>query len=68
MTVSVAVARADRPAADWSFRAEGLTKVYGGTLRANDAITLTVRSGEVYGLLGPNGRARRRWSSRRSGC
>jgi ABC-2 type transport system ATP-binding protein len=40
---------------DWSFRAESVTKVYGGTLKANDAITLSVQPGEVYGLLGPNG-------------
>ena len=55
MTVSMAAARASRSADDWSFRAEGVTKIYGGTLRANDAITLSVRPGEVYGLLGPNG-------------
>ncbi|HEV2256415.1 MAG TPA: ABC transporter ATP-binding protein [Streptosporangiaceae bacterium] len=51
----MATARASRSADDWSFRAEGVTKIYGGTLRANDAITLSVRPGEVYGLLGPNG-------------
>src|SRR5215469_18108766 len=55
MAVSIEAAQAEQSAADWSFRAEGVTKVYGGTLRANDAITLTVRPGEVYGLLGPNG-------------
>jgi ABC-2 type transport system ATP-binding protein len=55
MTVSMAAAQSNRSAADWSFRAEGVTKVYGGTLRANDAITLSVQPGEVYGLLGPNG-------------
>jgi hypothetical protein len=54
MTVSMAAAQSNRSAADWSFRAEGVTKVYGGTLRANDAITLSVQPGEVYGLLGPN--------------
>jgi ABC-2 type transport system ATP-binding protein len=32
-----------------------VTKVYGGTNRANDAITLRVEPGEMYGLLGPNG-------------
>ncbi|HXP18691.1 MAG TPA: ABC transporter ATP-binding protein [Streptosporangiaceae bacterium] len=48
-------AQAGRGGEDWSFRAEGVTKVYGGTLRANDQITLSVQPGEVYGLLGPNG-------------
>lgn len=33
---------------------QGLTKRYGGHT-AVDAISLTVRSGEVYGFLGPNG-------------
>lgn len=46
---------ADQAAADWSFRAEGVTKIYNGTVRANDGITLHVHAGEVYGLLGPNG-------------
>ena len=48
-------ATADQAAADWSFRAEGVTKIYNGTVRANDGITLHVHAGEVYGLLGPNG-------------
>lgn len=42
-------------AVDWTFRAEGVTKIYNRTLRANDAISLRVYPGEVYGLLGPNG-------------
>ena len=46
---------AEQAAADWSFRAEGVTKIYNGTVRANDGITLHVHAGEVYGLLGPNG-------------
>src|SRR5256885_12990292 len=33
---------------------EGLTKSF-GRLRALDGVTLRVRAGEVYGLLGPNG-------------
>lgn len=55
MTVSMAAAEAEQSACDWSFRAEGVTKIYGKALRANDSITLSVRPGEVYGLLGPNG-------------
>jgi ABC-type multidrug transport system ATPase subunit len=55
MAVSSAAAQTERPTTDWTFRAEGVTKIYGGTLRANDAITLSVAPGEVYGLLGPNG-------------
>ena len=33
----------------------GLSKHYGNGVRAVDAISLTVRRGEVYGFLGPNG-------------
>ncbi|MPV89221.1 ABC transporter ATP-binding protein [Georgenia ruanii] len=33
---------------------DGLTKVY-GQRRAVDAVSMTVRAGEVYGFLGPNG-------------
>jgi len=51
---------------DWSFRAEEVTKVYDGTTRANDSITLQVAPGEVYGLLGPTAPASRPWSSRSS--
>jgi ABC-2 type transport system ATP-binding protein len=40
---------------DWSFRAEEVTKIYNGDVVANDAISIEVRPGEVYGLLGPNG-------------
>ena len=43
------------PGDDLSFRADGVTKVFNGSLRANDGITLRVEPGEVYGLLGPNG-------------
>lgn len=34
---------------------EGLTKVYPNGCKANDAITLEAREGEVVGLIGPNG-------------
>lgn len=40
---------------DWAFRAERVTKTYGGELFANDSISIEVHPGEVYGLLGPNG-------------
>jgi ABC-2 type transport system ATP-binding protein len=41
--------------ARWDFRAEDVTKVFDGTVRANDGVTLRVEPGEVFGLLGPNG-------------
>ncbi len=50
-----AVGAVSRPAQDWTFRASGVTKVYPNGVRANDAISLHVEPGEVYGLLGPNG-------------
>ncbi len=40
----------------WSFEATDVTKTYNnGETLANDAISLEVHPGEVYGLLGPNG-------------
>ena len=39
---------------DWTFRADNVTKIYPNGVRANDAISLHVEPGEVYGLLGPN--------------
>jgi ABC-2 type transport system ATP-binding protein len=41
-------------AGEVAIRAEGLTKRYGATL-AVDHINLEVRSGEIVGILGPNG-------------
>jgi ABC-2 type transport system ATP-binding protein len=46
--------RAGGDGSSWTFQVDGVTKVF-GQLRANDAITLEVAPGEVYGLLGPNG-------------
>jgi ABC-2 type transport system ATP-binding protein len=40
---------------DWTFRATDVTKRYGDGPPANDALTLTIEPGEVFGLLGPNG-------------
>jgi ABC-2 type transport system ATP-binding protein len=40
---------------DWAFRADDVTKVCEGGVRANDGSTLRIEPGEVYGLLGPNG-------------
>jgi ABC-2 type transport system ATP-binding protein len=38
----------------WSFCVDAVTKRF-GELVANDAITMRIEPGEVYGLLGPNG-------------
>src|SRR5208282_5652813 len=35
--------------------AEGLTKVYNGSVKAVDGISFSVQEGEIYGFLGPNG-------------
>jgi len=35
--------------------AEGLTRVFNGTVRAVDGISFSVHDGEVFGFLGPNG-------------
>ena len=37
-----------------AIRTEGLTKIYGGVERVSD-VSMTVRRGEVYGLIGKNG-------------
>lgn len=36
-------------------KTEGLTKVFRGTLKAVDSVSIEVERGEVFGLLGPNG-------------
>jgi ABC-2 type transport system ATP-binding protein len=46
---------ANETLADWTFRAENVTKTYSGDVFANDRLSIEVRPGEVYGLLGPNG-------------
>ena len=36
-------------------RIEGLTKIYDGTVKAVDNVSLTVKKGEIFGLLGGSG-------------
>ena len=36
-------------------RVEGLTKIYDGTVKAVDNVSLTVKKGEIFGLLGGSG-------------
>lgn len=38
-----------------AIRAEGLTKVFNGSLVAVDHIDFSVKNGEIFGFLGPNG-------------
>jgi ABC-2 type transport system ATP-binding protein len=38
-----------------AIEANQLTKVYGDTVKALDAVSFSVEEGEVFGLLGPNG-------------
>jgi ABC-2 type transport system ATP-binding protein len=45
----------DRNAENLCYSIDALTKIYGGTVLANDNISLEIRQGEVFGLLGPNG-------------
>jgi len=35
--------------------AEGLTRVFNGTVRAVDGVSFSVKEGEIFGFLGPNG-------------
>jgi len=36
-------------------KAEGLTKVFNGSLKAVDHVNFSVKKGEIFGFLGPNG-------------
>src|SRR5437660_12568366 len=38
----------------YAVEADGIVKSFGG-LRALDGVSLRIREGEIYGLLGPNG-------------
>jgi len=38
-----------------AIEAEGLTKVYGPSIRAVDGVSFQVEEGEIFGFLGPNG-------------
>ncbi len=41
--------------AETAIHAEGLTKIYGGSVAALQDLTLDVPAGDVFGFLGPNG-------------
>jgi ABC-2 type transport system ATP-binding protein len=48
---------------DEVIKAEGLTKVFNKSLKAVDHIDFSVRRGDIFGFLGPNGLERRRPST-----
>ena len=50
----VATPAAEPSSVKAAIRTEGLTKVYGGVERVSD-VSMTVRRGEIYGLVGKNG-------------
>lgn len=39
---------------------KGITKIYGGRVKALDDVTLNVDDGCIYGFLGPNGAGKTR--------
>ena len=43
------------PFLDYSIEINKLTKVFKGDIKAVDGVSLTIRTGEIYGLLGQNG-------------
>ena len=45
----------DGPVREDLLRIEGLTKIYDGTIKAVDNVSLTVKKGEIFGLLGGSG-------------
>jgi ABC-2 type transport system ATP-binding protein len=45
-------------AAELAIEVRHLVKRFGGRVTAVDGLDLSLRRGETYGLLGPNGRAR----------
>jgi len=45
-----------------AIKTEGLTKVFNGSLVAVDHINFSVKNGEIFGFLGPNGATRLRHS------
>ena len=45
----------DSPVREDLLRIEGLTKIYDGTIKAVDNVSLTVKKGEIFGLLGCSG-------------
>src|SRR5262245_57959674 len=48
-------AQYDRAMSAHAIETGGLTKTYGGSVRALSELDLTVERGEVFGYLGPNG-------------
>jgi len=52
--IQSASAPADEPADETAIRAQGLTKSFPG-VRAVDALSIDVRAGEIFGLVGPDG-------------
>ena len=45
----------DSPVCEDLLRVEGLTKIYDDTIKAVDNVSLTVKKGEIFGLLGGSG-------------
>ena len=45
----------DSPVREDLLRVEGLTKIYDDTIKAVDNVSLTVKKGEIFGLLGGSG-------------
>ena len=50
------VPEGEHPTTEAIIRTAGLTKVYTGTdFKAVDGLDLSIRAGEIFGLLGPKG-------------
>ena len=62
MTVTETTSTSTRASGQPVLEASGVTMRFGGLLAVND-VNLTVRQGEIVGLIGPNGAGRRRSST-----